>query len=958
MLRCVKDLVENKLPMYGPNHRWQHYHADGGKELLDARVKGYLREQFGCKFTWSSTDTPETNATSERRFRTLGERTHAMLKHSGLPVDLWFKAYKAACYITRRLPTKTAFGWMSPHEAVPGGTVPDLSRLRIWGCKAYVKQPRGSLRKDWEDKARIGYFVGYSEEKMGHTVWLPQYNTEETSVHVLFDESIPSRADDYYKELDEVYALKTSPEERAVEDYAGLVGAYHIDEGLLFKTTRVVVRKGLIVGYRALVVAGKTCQEEKTPLHVADLEEMSAIFAKRLEKTMDQAAEGGRSTSAEGHGGDRKRRRKEKRKAVVPGSGASNSSVVNEQIYGRSEDPPKKRAAAERVQATGRPPEEPASAERRSSTGDPIRRSTRMKRPTSLANVSKFGEEIHLMEFNELEINSIIEQEAADELMEPLTHAEALASDQADEWSKARAAEKRAIDARGTLEVVSTPAGVCPIGCRYVYRIKRDELGMIKKFKARLVVLGCQQKKEEKEQNYAPVVKGVTIRLVIAIAFIFGMYIHQLDVGSAFCYGDVKGDIYMRAPPDLDLGPGKCFKLKKSLYGLRQSPRQWNKMLDKFIKGLHFKSCITDLCLYYRWRDGKLHLILVYVDDIIIASADLQYIADIKSAFTARFDMTDCGELKHYLNVHITRTRAYIAMDQTAFCEKVFEKFGRWMGPANKTRRYPLPGDASDKLFQGRSEELSGDQVEYVRTFPYKQIVGAVLYLAMHTRPDIAYAVGVLARHASNPSYAACLLAVHLLQYLRGTHTLGIRFSAQSFDMHAFSDADWASDKLTRKSTTGYVVIAAGGPIAWQSKIQTTVATSSMESEYMAMYAAIQELVWLRGVLKEIGLPCMAPIPLFIDSQSAQDLAMNPVAHQRSKHIDIKYHWIREHVGEDGFGTADCFHVKSDQESADIFTKSLTGIPFETHDATVRGERPSISTEVKDRAPKSKRKKK
>ena len=126
----------------------------------------------------------------------------------------------------------------------------------------------------------------------------------------------------------------------------------------------------------------------------------------------------------------------------------------------------------------------------------------------------------------------------------------------------------------------------------------------------------------------------------------------------------------------------------------------------------------------------------------------------------------------------------------------------------------------------------------------------------------------------------------------------------------------------------------------------------------MAMYAAVQELVWLRGVLKEIGLPCLAPIPLFIDSQSAQDLAMNPVAHQRSKHIDIKYHWIREHVGEDGFGTAECFHVKSEQESADIFTKSLTGIPFETHDATVRGKRPSISSEVKDRAPKTKKRKK
>ena len=123
--------------------------------------------------------------------------------------------------------------------------------------------------------------------------------------------------------------------------------------------------------------------------------------------------------------------------------------------------------------------------------------------------------------------------------------------------------------------------------------------------------------------------------------------------------------------------------------------------------------------------------------------------------------MTDCGELKHYLNVRITRTGEYIAMDQTAFCDSILEKFASWMGPATKTRKYPLPGDASDRLYQGRDEDLCEEQREYVENFPYKQIVGAVLYLAMHTRPDIAYAVGVLARHASNPTYQSCQLAVH-----------------------------------------------------------------------------------------------------------------------------------------------------------------------------------------------------
>ena len=167
------------------------------------------------------------------------------------------------------------------------------------------------------------------------------------------------------------------------------------------------------------------------------------------------------------------------------------------------------------------------------------------------------------------------------------------------------------------------------------------------------------------------------------------------------------------------------------------------------------------------------------------------------------------------------------------------------MGSATNTRKHPLPHDVCDRLQEEAqtAENYSREEQEFVDSFPYKSVVGAVLYLAMHTRPDIAYAVRVLARHASALSYAACKLAVHLLQYLRRTSRYGIRFTATKFDLHAFSDSDWAGDKITRKSTTGYVVFAAGGPIAWQSKLQTTVATSSMESEYMAMSAALQELV-------------------------------------------------------------------------------------------------------------------
>jgi len=199
-------------------------------------------------------------------------------------------------------------------------------------------------------------------------------------------------------------------------------------------------------------------------------------------------------------------------------------------------------------------------------------------------------------------------------------------------------------------------------------------------------------------------------------------------------------------------------------------------------------------------------------------------------------------------------------------------------------------------------------------------------------------------------------LVVYLWQYLRGTLGKGIEFSGSMFDMHVFTDSDWAGDVLTRRSTTGYVVFAAGGPIAWQSKLQTTVSTSSMQAEYQAMYAGMQELVWLRGVMAELGLPFCEPTPFFLDSQSAEDLALNPVFHKRSKHIVIKYHWVREHVDPDGdLRTAQLIHVRTGDQSADLYTKALTGPTFDAHRERNLGERRKPSSEVAEESQRKRR---
>ena len=912
VLRCLKLLVEVELPKFPGGHRLQLYHADGGAEQLDQRVKAYLLG-LGCSVTWSSTDTPELNAVSERKFRTLGEMTLAMLLDAGLPKAHWWDAYDTACDVTLMMPTRTHRGWMSPLECVPGGRTPNLSRLRRWGCKCYVLIPKADRRKDWEDKAQVGYFMGYSKGKAGYKVLLQ--DTDVTSVHVLFDESIPERSAEYFRELEQA-TVGVDPEEKAVADFEYLVGQYHMDEGLLYRTTRVIARRGLIVGFRALITAGQQQIEDKTTIHIADVKEMSEQFAQQL-----AAKSGGRDAG---------------QSTDVPSTVSAESPPVGEPegTCAVGEKPPRQ-PQLERVQ----PQVEPGAGKRASKKPDYMGMAP-------LAEVHQL-DEAWMDACGLYAAADCMWYSEAETVRDPVTHKESLDCAEHREWKEARKRERDSILQKGVMRVVLTPPGVRPIKSKYVYKRKFDKRGRLKKYKARLVALGYGQVAGVDVWNtFAPVVKGITVRLLLALAFIFNMSVHQLDVSNAFLYADIEGDVYMHPTPDFDLPPGYCMKLEKSLYGLRSSPRSWWKTLDGFIKSLHFKACILEPCLYHMIYKGERMYLTIYVDDIIILCRNVDYIKEIKAMFCARFDMTDEGEMEHFLNVRVTRTATSLGLDQSVYAQKIVDHNAHLLG--TRTRKSPLPADAADRLRASVDAEPTPEQQAFLDNFPFRNLLGALLYLAMNTRPDVAYAVGVLARHGNKPTVESCLLMVHLLQYVRGTVNKGIRFSNDCFDMHIFTDADWAGDQITRKSTTGFIVFAAGGPISWQSKLQPTVATSSMQSEYQALYAGMQEIVWLRGVLAELKLPMSEPTPFFLDSQSAQDRATNPVYHKRSKHIEIKYHWVREHVDPDGeFKTAELHHVSTLNMSADIYTKSLVGPLFIGHCKRNLGETTLSSAKVK-----------
>ena len=335
----------------------------------------------------------------------------------------------------------------------------------------------------------------------------------------------------------------------------------------------------------------------------------------------------------------------------------------------------------------------PSAESARESAGNGTKR---IQTPRVLTNVSTLGE-IHSVDvdtvtpcLSDVDISLLTDIAT---YREPETYQESLDCPEHQEWRVARANERRALQERDVMRAVPTPAGVKPIKSRYVYKRKYNEDGSIKKYKARLVALGYGQVPGVDVFNtFAPVVKSITVRLLLALAFIFNMHIHQLDVSNAFCYAHIDGDVYKLPTPDYILPRDHCFKLERSLYGLRSSPRSWWKFLDKYIKSLHFPPCILEPCLNHAIYKGARMYLTIYVDDIIIACDNLAYVLEVKMMFCKNFDMTDMGALEHFLNVRVTRTRRFIQLDQSVYTQKVLDKFADFLGPPQKTKKSPLLG--------------------------------------------------------------------------------------------------------------------------------------------------------------------------------------------------------------------------------------------------------------------------
>ncbi|RVX10421.1 Retrovirus-related Pol polyprotein from transposon TNT 1-94 [Vitis vinifera] len=463
------------------------------------------------------------------------------------------------------------------------------------------------------------------------------------------------------------------------------------------------------------------------------------------------------------------------------------------------------------------------------------------------------------------------------------------------EWKTAVQEEIQALEKNGTWEISELPEGKRPVGCKWIFTVKHNPDG----------------------KTFAPVAKLNSIRVLLSVAVNLDWNLHQLDVKNAFLNGELEEEVYMKIPPSMETpeNSGKVCKLRKSLYGLKQSPRAWFDRLTRVVKKHGFIQCQADHTLFMKHsKEGEMTLFIVYVDDIIITRDDEEGIGNLKKLLAREFEIKDLGQLRYFLGMEVGRTKEGILVTQRKHVLDLLQETGM-LG----CKPVDMPMDPIGKIDKDNdSHPTDKDR--------YQRLVGKLTYLT-HTRPDIGFAVSMVSRYMNNPTERHMKAVYRILQYLKKSPGRGLYFKkTSSREVEVFTDADWAGSLTDRRSTTGYCSYVWGNLVTWRRKKQSVVARSSAEAEFRAMAHGICEGMWLQRILKELGIISNSTMTVLCDNKATISIAKNPVQHNRTKHVEIDRHFIKEKL--EG-GTIRLMYIPSSRQTADILTKALPKATYE-----------------------------
>nr|CAN80547.1 hypothetical protein VITISV_010898 [Vitis vinifera] len=463
-------------------------------------------------------------------------------------------------------------------------------------------------------------------------------------------------------------------------------------------------------------------------------------------------------------------------------------------------------------------------------------------------------------------------------------------------WRQAMVDEMAALHSNGTWDLVVLPSGKSTVGCRWVYAVKVGPEGQVDRLKARLVAKGYTQVYgSDYGDTFSPVAKIASVRLLLSMAAMCSWPLYQLDIKNVFLHGDLAEEVYMEQPPGF-VAPGESglvCRLRRSLYGLKQSPRAWFSRFSSVVQEFGMLRSTADHSVFYHHNSlGQCIYLVVYVDDIVITGSDQDGIQKLKQHLFTHFQTKDLGKLKYFLGIEIAQSSSGVVLSQRKYALDILEETGML-----DCKPVDTPMDPNVKLVPGQGEPL-GDPGRY------RRLVGKLNYLTI-TRPDISFPVSVVSQFLQSPCDSHWDVVIRILRYIKSTPGQGVLY-----------------ENRDRRSTSGYCVFIGGNLISWKSKKQDVVARSSAEAEYRAMALATCELIWLRHLLQELRFGKDEQMKLICDNQAALHIASNPVFHERTKHIEVDCHFIREKIASGCIATS---FVNSNDQLADIFTKSLRG---------------------------------
>jgi hypothetical protein len=423
------------------------------------------------------------------------------------------------------------------------------------------------------------------------------------------------------------------------------------------------------------------------------------------------------------------------------------------------------------------------------------------------------------------------------------------------------------------------------VGTKWVFRNKQDEHGVVTRNKARLVAKGYSQVEGlDFGETYAPVARLESIHILLAYATYHGFKLYQMDMKSAFLNGPIKEEVYVEQPPGFEDSeyPNHVYKLSKALYGLKQAPRAWYECLRYFLITNGFKVGKVDPTLFTKTIANDLFVCQIYVDDIIFGSTNKSTCEEFSRIMIQKFEMSMMRELKYFLGFQVKQLQEGTFISQTKYIQDILTKFGSKDAKPIKT---PMGTNGHLDLDTGGK---SVDQKVYW------SMIGSLVYLCA-SRPDIMLSVCMCARFQADPKEVHLRAVKRILRYLVYTPKFGLWYPrGSSFNLIGYSDADWAGCKIDRKSTSGTCQFLGRSLVSWASKKQNFVALSTAEAEYIVVGHCCAQLLWMRQTLRDYGYK-LTKVPLLCDNESAIRMADNPVEHSRTKHIVIRYHFLRDH---------------------------------------------------------------